>query len=250
MVVYCCIAVGAIRKKYKRQNSRSCNTQQVELLTIGSPETTQRTNQTTPPSVPLPNTTLNTIPQIENRYPDYATQSANNPVANHRPPPPYNESSNTIGLNEAPTVVPYLYKSPYPQQPPAPYHQQEGHHLVQQQPSLNSIQPLAPPRPYETNAFNTLEMTQGRQPITSAAVTSFATFPAHNPNTEASRQQSSNISNWEAISDLGATFENPSCEFLGAAHGESDNHNVEEPYNEVKILRTLPPPSYANLFKK
>ena len=69
--------------------------------------------------------------QRHNRYPGYVTQSANNPVANHRPSLPYNECSNTIGLNEAPTVVSYPYLSPYPQKPPAPYQQQAGHHLVQ-----------------------------------------------------------------------------------------------------------------------
>ena len=249
VAVICCIAVGVIVKKYKRQNVRIRNIQHLHLETIRSPETTQRTDQTAS-STPLPNTTSNTIPQRENRYPGDEILSANNPVANHRPPPPYNESSNKIGLNEAPTVVPCLYMSPYPQQPPTPYQQEESHHLVQQQPSLNSTQPSAPPRPYETNVFNTLETNQGRQLNTSATVTSFATLPAHNPNTQASRQQASNVSNWEAISDLGATFENPACEFLGVARGETDNHNVEEPYNEVKTLRTLPPPSYANLFKK
>ena len=177
MAFVCCIAV---RKKHKRQNVTSFNTQQVELQTIRSPETTQRTNQRGP-SRPLPNTTFNTIPQRQTRYPGHVTHSANYPIANHRQPPLYNESSNTIGSHEMPTVA------PYPQQQLPPYQQQSGHHLVPQPPSMYSS---APPQPYESHAFTTLEMNQGRERNTSA-----------------------------------------------------------EPYNQIETLRTLPPPSYADLFE-
>ena len=100
-----------MEKKRKRQNVRSSNTQQIELQTIRSSETSQRTNQTDS-SRPLPNTTLNTIPQRENRFNDYVTPSANQPVANRRPPPPYNESSNAIGSSFATLPAPIL-QAPY-----------------------------------------------------------------------------------------------------------------------------------------
>ena len=104
----CYIAVG---KKRKRQNVRSSNTQRIELQTIRSPETSQRTNQTSS-SRPLPNTTLNTITQRENQYNDYVTPSANQPVADRRPLPPYNESSNAIGSSFATLPAPIL-QAPY-----------------------------------------------------------------------------------------------------------------------------------------
>ena len=189
MTFVCCIAVVALGKKHKGQNVTNSITQRVELQTIRSPETTQRTNQRGP-SRPLPNTTFNTIPQRQTQYPGHVTHSANYPVANHRQPPLYNESSNTIGSHEMPTVAPYPYMSPCPQQQSPPYQQQAGHHLVPQPSSMYSRQPSAPPQPYESHAFNTLEMNQGREPNTSA-----------------------------------------------------------EPYNQIETLRTLPPPSYADLFE-
>ena len=136
MSIVCCITVVAIRKKRKRQNVRSYNTLQVELQTIRSPETTQRTNETGP-SRPLPNTTLNTPTQRQNQYPGYETESTHYSEANHRLPPPYNEISNTTGPHEERTIV------PPPQQTPAPYLQQSSHDLSQQPPSLDSLQPPA-----------------------------------------------------------------------------------------------------------
>ena len=227
-----------LEKKGRIQNVRSCNTQQIELQTIRSNETTQRTTQTGP-SRPLPNTTLNTIPQRQYQYPGYETESVHYPKANHRPPP-YNESCNTTGPHEAPPVVPYPYLAPYPQQPLAPYQQQASHHLTQQPPSSNSPQPSAPPYRYETHAFNTLEMNQGRQPNTSVALTSIATLPTQNPFVQASRQHGSNTGNWEALSDIQS---NPAYEFVGAVHGGSDYDNMDESYEEVKTVRTPPPPS-------
>ena len=143
----CCITVVAIGKKYKRQNVRSDNTQQVELQTIRSPETTQRTNQTGL-SRPIPTTTLNTIPQRQNQYPGYETESAHYSETNYRPPPCYNESSNTIGPEE-PTVVPYPYLGPYRQKTPPLYQQQSSHDLTQQPPSSSSLQPPALEEPNE-----------------------------------------------------------------------------------------------------
>ena len=99
ILAFICYVVFTIVKKCKRENVRNYNTQQVESHAIRSPETSQRTNQRGS-SRPLPNTTLNTIPQRQNWYPGYVTPSANYPVANRRPLPPFNESSNTIGLHE------------------------------------------------------------------------------------------------------------------------------------------------------
>ena len=207
----CCITVVALGKKGKLQNVRSCNTQQVELQTIRSPEMTQRTNQADPPRQP-----------------------PNNTIDIDQPPLPYNENSNTTGPHEAPAVVPCPYLAPYPQQPPVPYQQQAGHHLVQQPPSLNSSQPSVPPYPYQTQAFNTFETNQDRQPNTSATLTSFATLCTQNPIVQASRQQGSNEGIWEAPSDVQATLDNPACECLDAAHGEPDYEDMEEHYEEIK----------------
>ena len=221
--IVCSITVVALVKKGRKQNSRINNTEPIELQTVRSPETMPQRG----PSRPLPNTTLNTIPQRQNQYPGYETESTHYPEANHRPPPPYNEISNTFGPHEAPAAVSYPYLGPY--------QQQAGHHLTQQPPSSDSPQPSAPPCPYEIHAFNTLEMNQGRQPNTSAALTSFATFPAHNPIVQASRQQGSNTSNWEASPDVQRTLDNP-------LHGRPD-------YDNVETLRMPPPPSYTDLFK-
>ena len=90
-------------------------------------------------------------------------------------------------------------------------------------------------------------MNQGRQPNTSAALTSFATLPTQNLFVQASRQHGSNTGNWEAPSDKQS---NPDYEFVGAVHGGSDYDNVEESNEEVKTLRTPPPPSYTDLFEK
>ena len=87
--------------------------------------------------MPLPNTMQNT------------TDSAHYPVANCRPPPPYNESSNTTGPHEEPTVVPCAYLAPNPQLMPAPYQHQASYDLKHQSPSLNSLQPPALEEPYE-----------------------------------------------------------------------------------------------------
>ena len=167
MAFVCCITVVAIGKKVKKQNGRSHNTEQIELQTVRSPESMTQTDL----SRPLPNTTLNTIPQRQNQYPGYETESAYYPEAIHRHLPPYNEFSNTIGPHEAPAAVRYPYLGPYP------HLNQAGHHLAQQPPSSNTPQPTAPPYPYEIHAFNTLEMNQGRQLNTSAEVQTLRTPP-------------------------------------------------------------------------
>ena len=105
VAIICGITIVAIKKKRKRQNVRGCNTQEVELQTIRSPETTQRTNQTGL-SIPLPNTTLSTIPQRQN------------------------QCSNIIGPNEAPNVVRNQIMAPNQQQKSAP---QASHQLSHQQ---------------------------------------------------------------------------------------------------------------------
>ena len=234
VAIVCCITVVAIGKKCKRQNVRSYNTEQVQFQTIRCPETTETTTQTGP-SRPLPNTTLNTIPQRQKQYCGYVTESAHHPVlANSRPTPPYNKSCNTIGSRKAPTVAPYPHLGPYPQKKPAPYQQQAGHDLASQPPSMNSKQRSAHLHPYEICAFNSLEINQDGQPNTSVTLTSFATLPAHNPIVHASRQQCSNVGNWKGPSGVQGTFDNPSYKSLGATHGKSDHDNFNESYVEVK----------------
>ena len=218
MAIVCFIIVVVIRKKGKIQNDISSNTQQIELQTTRSTETTQRTNQTGP-SRPLSSTILDTI------------DSTHYPAANRRSLPPYNESSNTPGPYETPTVVSYPYLSL--QQPPAPYQQQAGHH--QQPPSLNLLQPSAPPYPYEAHSYNTFNVNESNQSSTTAAPTSFPTYPAQNPIVQASGQQESNVHNWKAPSDVQATLDNPSAKFLDAAHGESEYETMEVTYEEVKF---------------
>ena len=217
MAIVCFITVVVIRKKGRIRNDISSNTQQIELQTTRSTETTQRTNQTGP-SRPLSSTILDTI------------DSTHYPTANRRSLPPYNESSNTTGPYETPTVVSYPYLAL--QQPIAPYEQQAGHH--QQPPSLNLPQPSAPPYPYEAHSFNTFNVNESNQSSTTAAPTSFATLPAQNPIVQASGQKDSNVRNWEVPSDVQATLDNPACEFLDAAHGEPQNDNIEEIYEEIK----------------
>ena len=238
----CYITVVTIRKKRNRRNVKVCNTQQFELQTNRSLETSQamtvKCSSRLLPEVPdvrsynTQQVELQTIrsPEMTERPLPNTIELAHYPVDNHRRPPPYNKSSNTIGPHEAPTVDPCPYMVPYPQQPTASYPQHTAHHPAQQPPSLSSPQTSIPLYPYEMHAFNTHEMNQGRQPNTSAALTSFATLPTQNPIIQASRQHSSNVSNWEAPSDVLATIDNPAYEFLGAANGESDYECMDELY--------------------
>ena len=131
MTSICCIAVVISRKYHKRQN---VNTQQVELQTTRSPRTTQTTSRTDP-SRPLPNTTFNAIPQTQNQYPSYVTESESYLGENIRPPPPYNPH----------------------------YHQQSADYLAQQPLSSNLPQPSAPPYPYQTLTINTFQPNQTRE---------------------------------------------------------------------------------------
>ena len=131
VTLICCITVVISRKYHKRQN---VNTQQVELQTTRSPRTTQTTNRTSL-SRPLPDTTFNTIPQTQNRYSNYITESEDYPEGNIRPPPPYNPH----------------------------YHQQSANYLAQQPLSSNLPQPSAPPHPYQTPTINTLQPNQTRE---------------------------------------------------------------------------------------
>ena len=218
----CCITVVVSRKYHKRQN---VNTQQVELQTIRSPRTTQTTSRTDPPR-PLPNTTSNTIPQTQNQYSSYVTESEYYPEANIRPPPPYNPTE----PHGTPTTVPYPYPPPYSQESSTPY-------------PLQRSAPL-----YESPAVNTLQLNQNRQPNTSASLTSFATLPAHNPVVQASRQQTSNVDNCEAPFDV-QVGDNSPYELSGSTHVGADSDDVEAPCKDVKTLRALPPPSYAELYK-
>ena len=105
MTLICCVTVAVGRKYHKRQN---VNTQQVELQTIRSPRTTQ-TSSITSPSRPLPDTIFNTIPQTQNQYPSYVTESEHYPGGDIRPPPPYNPIKPHGTLN----TVPYPYPTPY-----------------------------------------------------------------------------------------------------------------------------------------
>ena len=233
MFIVCCITVVAIGKRRKRQNVSS-NTQQFELQNIGSLETTETINQTGPsrPLPKVPNTTLNTIPQRQNQNSVYVTQPVHFLVPNCRPLLPYNESSNNVGSHEAQFPVPSPHLAPYQQQQPAPYQQQPGHH------------PLKQP------AVNKQKTNQGRQPNTSATLASFATFTAHNLIVQESKQQGCDMANWQAPSNVQATFNSPACEFLDDAHEESDYYNMEVHYEEIKPLKTPPPPNYTDLFKK
>ena len=212
----CCITVVAIRKKHNRKNI--CKTQQFELQTIGSLETTQRMTVTcsSRPLPKCPDATFNSIPQRQSQNSVYVTQPVHYPVANCRPLPPYNESCNNVGPHEPQIAVPNLHLAASQQQQPDLYKHQAGHHPIQQQ------------------AVNTQKPNQGRQPNTSAALSSFATFSAHNPIVQSCRQQSSDIGNWENPTDAEITVDNPAYGFLGAAHEESDYENMEDLYDEVK----------------
>ena len=219
----CCITVVAIWKKRKRQNVRSSNTQQIELQNIGSLENTERTPETDQ-SKSLANTTLNTIPQGENLYSDYVIPPIHYSIFNRRPLQPCNESSNAIGQHEA------QIKLHHPQQLSAPYKHQAGH------------------LPFQQQSVNNKKLNQGRKLNRSAALTSLATLPAHNPIVQESKQQSSN--NWQAPSHVQAAFGNPIYECLDDVHSEYDYYKIEEIYDEVKPERTGPPPRYTDLFKK
>ena len=236
MSIVCCITVVAFGKKRRRQNIVIGNTQQFELQTVGSREHTETMTQTgsARPLPKVPNTTLNTIPQRQNQNSVYVTQPVHYPVANYRPLLPYNESTNNVGALEAQISVPNPHLAPYQQQQLAPNKHQEGHH------------------PFEQPAVNTQKSNRGRQPNTSATLTSFATFPAHNPIVQESKQQGSYVGNWQASCDIQATFDIPACEFLVDANEESDycNMNQHVHYEEIKPLRTPPPPNYTDLFKK
>ena len=203
----CCIAVVISRKYHKRQN---VNTQQVELQTIRSTETT--------------NTTFNTIPQTQNQYSSYVTESEHYPEGNIRPPPPYNPHG-------APSTDLYPYPPPYSQESLTPNY---------------PVETSVPP--YESPAVNTLQLNQDRQPNTSASLTSFATLPAHNPVVQVSRQQASNVDNCEAPFDV-QVGDNSPYELSGSTHVGADSDDVEAPCKDVKTLRALPPPSYAELYK-
>ena len=99
----CCVTAIGIKKKPKRQNLRSDNTQQVDLQTISSPETIQRKKQTGLYK-PLPNIPMNTIPQRQNQYPGNETGSAHYPENNCRPP--------NVGNWEAPSDVLGTFNNP------------------------------------------------------------------------------------------------------------------------------------------
>ena len=101
MTLICCI-VG--KKCRRRQNIRTCNTQEVELQAIKSPRTSQITQ--TGQSRPFPNATFDTIPQTQNQYSLNVTQSTHYSGRDHRPPPSYNECCNRIKPHGAPTAVP------------------------------------------------------------------------------------------------------------------------------------------------
>ena len=216
--IVCCVTVVVIRKKRKRQNVRSYNTQQFELQTIGSLDTTETMTKTglSRPLPKLPNSTLNTIPQTQDYYSFHVTQPKLYPVPNCRSLPHYNENSNKVGPHEVqiPVLNPHL--APYQQQQQATYQHQPGHHLLQQ-PVVNIRKP-----------------NQHRDPNTSAALTSFATLPAHNPIVQESRQQGSNLFNWEEPSDVETTFDNPAYGFLGATIEKSDFENIEGIYDDIK----------------
>ena len=198
----CCITVVAIRKKQNRQNIKICNTQQFELQTIRSPEMTQTMTKIglSRPLPKVPNTTLNTIPQKQNQNSVYVTQPVHYPVANRRPPPPYNESSDDVGPHEVQISMTNPHLAPN-QQPPA----------------VNAQKP-----------------NQGRQANTPAALTSFATLSAYNTIIQASKQHGSDLGNWEVPSDAQVTFDNPAYGFLGDAYEEDEYENMVDIYDEVK----------------
>ena len=125
VTLICCVTVVVSRKYDKRLN---VNTQQVELQTIRSLRTTQTTARTDL-SRALPNTTFNTIPQTQNQYPSYVTESEHYSEGDIRPPPPYNLTE----THETPTTVPYPYPPPYLQESSSPY------------PLQTSAQPYQPP---------------------------------------------------------------------------------------------------------
>ena len=101
-LICCIILVG--KKCHRKQNIRTCNTQEVELQAIRSPRTSQITQ--TSQSRPFPNTTLNTIPQTQNQHFHNVTQSTHYSGRDHRPSPSYNECCNRIIPHGAPTAVP------------------------------------------------------------------------------------------------------------------------------------------------
>ena len=207
----CSVTAIGIKKKRKRQNLVSDSIQQVDLQTISSPETIQRKNQTGLSRL-LPNTTLNTMPQRQNQFPGNETESAHYLENNCRPPLSYSECNNTIGRNEALNVVANSYMTPYQLQKPAP---QEGH------------------RPSHQLACNTQKPNRGRQPNTSAALTSFATLPANKNIVKASRRQGSNVDNCQAPTDVQAAFDDPPYQPIDAAHRGSDCDSMEEHYEVI-----------------
>ena len=232
--IVCCITVVALGKKRKRQNVINCNTQQFELQTIGSLETNETMTQTgsSRPLPKVPNTTLNIIPQRQNQNSVYITQHERYPVAKCRPLPPYNKNSNNIGPHEAQIPMTNPTLAPYQQQQPATYQHQAGHHPLQQPTTVNTQKP-----------------NRGRHPNTSAALASFETLPAHNPIVQDSKQQPSNVGNWQDLSDVQTTFKSPASEFLDDDHEEYVYYNMEAQYEEIKPLKTPPPPNYTDLFK-
>ena len=153
---------------------------------------------------------------------DYVIQPIHYSKFNCRPLQPYNES--IIGQHEA------QIKVHNPQEQSGPCQHQAGHLPFQQQ-SVNNYKPK-----------------RGRKLNRSAALTSFAMLPVHNPIVQESRQQGSNY--WQAPYYKKAAFGNPVYEFLDDAHSECDYYKIEETYDEVKPERTAPPPSYTDLFKK
>lgn len=164
---------------------------------------------------------MNTIPQGVNLYSDYVIQPIHYSIFTRRPLQPYNESSNTIGQHEAQIKV---YN---PQQQSAPCQYQAGY------------------LPFHQQSVNTEKPNQGRQLNRSAALTSLATLPAHNPIVHESNQQG-----WQAPSYVQAAFGNPIYECLDDALSEYDYCKIEEIYDEVKPEKAGPPPSYTDLSKK
>ena len=77
-----------------------------------------------------------------------------------------------------------------------------------------------------------------------------AQFPVPSPHLAPYQQQQPAPYPWQARSNVQATFNNPACEFLDDAHEESDCYNMEEHYEEIKPLKTPPPPNCTDLFKK
>ena len=93
-LICCIILVG--KKCHRKQNIRTCNTQEVELQAIRSPRTSQITQ--TSQSRPFPNTTLNTIPQTQNQHFHSVTQSTHYSGRDHGPPPSYKYTHNFYSM--------------------------------------------------------------------------------------------------------------------------------------------------------